>query len=150
MATRGLETVHIDAAPEAVWPWVADLERHSDWSPKPYRAELVDGAAGAVGSRYRSVGEIPNDKHHENEVELLEVVPNERLVLRAVDPQGQYLSTYRLSPRADGTEVEFELVFEQVHGVAKLLLPIIFPLVGKKDLAARMVLLKQKVEAGAP
>jgi uncharacterized protein YndB with AHSA1/START domain len=96
------------------------------------------------------VGEIPNDKHHENEVELLEVVPNERLVLRAVDPQGQYLSTYRLSPRAEGTDVEFELVFEQVHGLAKLLLPIIFPLVGKKDLAARMVLLKQKVEAGTP
>ena len=147
MTTRGVETVRINAAPEVVWPWITDLERHAAWSPKPYRAQLVSGSPGEVGARYRSVGVIPNDKNHQNDVEIVEVVPHERFVLRATDPQGQYLSTFGLLPTADGTDVRFELVFEQMHGMAALLLPIVFPLVGKKDIAARMTLLKQKVES---
>jgi hypothetical protein len=36
-------TVTIDAPPEKVWPWVADLSKHAEWSPKPYRVEWLSG-----------------------------------------------------------------------------------------------------------
>jgi hypothetical protein len=35
----------------------------------------------------------------------------------------------------------------KMRGVAAMMVPIIFPLLGKKDLRARMAMLKQKVEA---
>jgi hypothetical protein len=41
--TSGEFTVTIDAKPEVVWPWVADLSKHVDWSPKPYRIEWLEG-----------------------------------------------------------------------------------------------------------
>jgi hypothetical protein len=37
----------------------------------------------------------------------------------------------------------------KMRGMAAMMVPIIFPLVGKKDLRARMVMLKQKVEAAS-
>ena len=60
--TSGEVTVTIDAPPERVWPWVADLGKHAAFSPKPYSVEWIEGEPNAVGSRYRSVGEIPTDK----------------------------------------------------------------------------------------
>ena len=47
--TSGEFTVTIDAKPEAVWPWVADLSKHADWSPKPYRIEWLGGRAERGG-----------------------------------------------------------------------------------------------------
>ena len=59
MTVQDTVTTTIQAPPEAVWRWVADITRHADWSPKPYRVELVSGDLNAVGSRYRSVGWVP-------------------------------------------------------------------------------------------
>jgi len=42
--------------------------------------DLVSGEPGAVGARYRSVGVIPGDKDHANDVEITEVVPGKRFV----------------------------------------------------------------------
>lgn len=59
--TGGVFKVTIDAPPEAVWFWVADMDTHAQWSPNPYRMEWISGEPDQVGSRYRSVGEIPGD-----------------------------------------------------------------------------------------
>src|SRR5690349_1844627 len=111
MAVRGTFTVTIDATPDKVWPWVADVTKHGEYSPKSFSAELVSGEAGKVGTRYKSVGEIPNDKHHSNEVEVVEAVPNERLVLRSDDALGPFMSTYVLRPAGTGTEVAWTVEF---------------------------------------
>ena len=70
--TSGSFTVTIDAKPEVVWPWVADLSKHADWSPKLYRIEWLEGEPNSVGSRFHSAGVIPGDKHHENEGRITE------------------------------------------------------------------------------
>ena len=147
--TSGEVTVTIDAPPERVWPWVADLGKHAAFSPKPYSVEWIEGEPNAVGSRYRSVGEIPTDKHHVNEGEIVENHPNERFVLHAHDKEGDYANTFTLRPAGSSTEVTLRLEFVKMHGVAVVMVPIIFPLVGKKDLRARMAMLKQKVEAAS-
>jgi uncharacterized protein YndB with AHSA1/START domain len=147
MTTQGTFTVTIDAPPEKVWPWVADLTKHPEYSPKPYQVELVAGEAGKVGTRYKSVGAIPNDKHHGNEVEVVESVPDERFVLRADDDLGPFMNTYVLRPSGSGTEVSYTLVFPPLKGAAAMMVPILFPLVGKKDIRKRLQLLKAKVES---
>src|SRR5690349_72178 len=114
MTVQGTFTVTIDAPPEKVWPYVADVTKHGEYSPKPFQAELVSGEAGKVGSRYRSVGWIPNDKNHSNEVEVVEVVPNERVVLRSDDELGAFTNTYVLRPVGNGTEVSWTMQFPQL------------------------------------
>ena len=130
--TSGEVTVTIDAPPERVWPWVADLGKHGAWSPKPYSVEWIEGEPNAVGSRYRSVGEIPNDKHHVNEGEIVESHPTDRFVLHAHDKEGDYANTFTLKPAGSSTEVTIHLEFVKMHGMASMMVPIIFPLVGQE------------------
>ncbi len=105
MTTMGVFPVTIHATPEHVWQWVGDLSRHAEWSPHHYTVECVAGQPNQVGSRYRSIGWIPGDKVHPNDVEILEVVPSSRLVLRADDKQGSFMNTYALQAVNGGTEV---------------------------------------------
>ena len=145
--TSGLFDVTIDAPVDRVWPWVADLGKHAEWSPKPYTVEWIQGEPNAVGSRYRSVGSVPGDKHHVNEGEVVENRPQERFALRAQDKDGSYANTFTLEPLGQGTKVTFRLDFLNMKGMAAFMVPLVFPLIGKKDIRARMGLLKTRVEA---
>ena len=145
--TQGEFSVTIAAAPETVWPWVSQLDKHAEWSPKPFSIEWVSGEPNSVGGRYRSVGWVPGDKNHVNEGEITEVVPNERFALRADDEQGPFQNTYVLRPSGDGTEVTFKLVFPEMKGVMAAMVPIVFATMGKPDIRKRMANLKATVEA---
>ena len=109
MTTQATASVTIRATPEDVRPWVADIARHTEWSPKPYTVELVSGAPNGVGSRYRSVGWAPpNNANHVNDVEITDVRPLTRFALAETDASGTYLNTFDLTPVKDGTEVTYE------------------------------------------
>jgi hypothetical protein len=95
------------------------------------------------------VGWIPGNKAHENEGEVIEHAPQERFALRAQDKQGRYANTFTLTPLGQATTVTFRLEFLEMHGLSALLLPLLFPLTGRKTIRARMVLLKAKVEASS-
>jgi uncharacterized protein YndB with AHSA1/START domain len=147
--TFGEFEITIDAPAARVWPWVADLGKHAEFSPTPYSVEWIGGEPNAVGSRFRSVGVIPGDKHHVNEGEILENDAPRRFVLRAHDKQGSYLNTFELTPEGEATKVRHRLDFEEMHGPSALMAPVVFPLVGKRQIRARMALLKSVVEASA-
>ena len=147
--TSGEFTVRIDTQPDAVWPWVADLSKHTDWSPKPYRIEWLEGEPNSVGSRFHSTGVIPGDKHHENEGRVTENQPRTRFAFASSDPQGEYAHAYDLTPNGGGTDVTHRIEFVKMHGLAAVLLPPIFALSGKPQSRRRMEALKQKVEGSA-
>jgi hypothetical protein len=149
MTVHGTARATIQAPPEVVWPWVADLAKHAEYSPKPYRVELVSGEPGAVGSTYKSVGAIPGDKNHENSVEVTESVPTTRFALLAEDNLGAFTSTYDLRPVDGGTEVTFNLMFPKMSGLPGLMAPVLFPIVGQRDINKRMAMLKAKVESAS-
>lgn len=147
MTTQATSTIDIQATPEEVWPWVAQLQRHAEWSPKPYKVELVSGELDAVGSKYRSVGWVPGEKDHAMEVVLTDVKPYERFALDAHDAQGTFTNTFDLRKTAQGTSVTFHIVFPPMKGMAAVLVPVLFPIVGKADIRKRMGMLKAKVES---
>ena len=68
----GTFTTRIQAPVPTVWALVSDLGTHASWSPKPYTVEWLSGEPNQVGSRFRSVGWVPGDKHHVNEGEITE------------------------------------------------------------------------------
>ncbi len=150
--TGGVFSVAIQASPEEVWRWVADLGTHAEWSPKAYTVEWLSGEPNAVGSRYRSVGSIPGDSHHVNEGEIVESHPFDRFSLRAEDPgakEGTFSNSFTLTADGDGTLVTFRLLFPKMKGAAAVLSPVVFSLLGKRDIRQRLSLLKAKVEGSA-
>ena len=149
MTTQGEFAVTIQAPPQVVWPWIAQLEKHVEWSTKDYRVEWISGEPNAVGSRYRSVGWVPGDKHHVNEGTITESVPIERFALDADDKEGTFHNTYFLRDLGGSTEVTFHLVFPEMKGAAAILAPPLFATIGKSDTRKRMQRLKEQVEASA-
>jgi len=148
MTTQGTVSVTIEATPEDVWPWIGDITRHNQWSPKPYRVDLVSGEPNSAGSRYRSVGWAPpNDSDHVNDVEITVVQPPARFALTATDASGTYANSFDLRPVGDGTEVTYRIVFPDMGGIAANLLPILFRVVATPGIKKRMRLLKQAVES---
>jgi len=85
-----------------------------------------------------------------NEGEILENRPQERFALRAHDKDGSYADTFTLEPQGQRTKVTFRLDFVKLNGMAALMVPVVFPLIGKKDIRNRMGLLKARVEASQP
>ena len=137
----------INAPIDAVWPWVSDITKHSQWSPKPFSVELVSGQNGAVGSKYRSTGFIPPaEKDHKNDVEITEVVPNSKIVFTSHDRNGFFTNTFTLETVSGGTQVTFQHDFPKMVGMARILLPLLLPLTGKRDAMTRLGLLKAKAE----
>jgi uncharacterized protein YndB with AHSA1/START domain len=142
-----LVSQNIDAPVEAVWPWIADITKHAQWSPKPFVAQLTSGENGAVGSTYSSVGHVPPaDKNHKNEVEITQVVPHSKFVFRAHDENGYFINTFTLKPTGAGTEVTFQHDFPKMKGTGRILLPLLLPSVGKRDAMVRLGMLKSKAE----
>ena len=148
--TQGTFPVHIEAEPSAVWPWVVDLNKHAQWSPTKYEVEMLSGSTGQVGARYRSVGWIPGDSDHVNDVEVTKVEENRHFAFTAHEDQGDFMNTFDLRASGEGTTyVEYQLVFPKMRGVSAVMVPIVFPLVGKPKIRQRMQMLKSLVETGS-
>jgi uncharacterized protein YndB with AHSA1/START domain len=98
-------TVTIDASPENVWPWVGNLEKHADWSPRPYRVEWVSGEPNAVGSTFRSFGRVPNDKDHAMEGRVSVSEPLKVFEVTTHDDKQQWTNRFELAPSGAGTTV---------------------------------------------
>jgi uncharacterized protein YndB with AHSA1/START domain len=146
--TGGTFTTRIQAPQATVWGLVADLGTHPSWSPKPYTIEWVSGAPNEVGSTFRSVGWIPGDKQHANEGEITERVEPSRFALKS-DDDGWFINEFDLKPVGHGvTEVTFTLTFPKMKGFKAVMVPILFPLVGKSDIRKRMDMLRERAEAG--
>lgn len=138
----------INAPVEKVQPLISDLTKHSSWSPQSHQISLVSGEPGAVGSRYQSIGEVPpRDKHHKNEVQITQVVPNSKFVFEAYDENGTFVNTFTLQPTASGTKVTFQHDFPKMVGMGRILLPLLLPIVGKRDGMTRLGMLKAKAES---
>jgi len=147
--TGGTFTMRIQAPPPTVWGLVADLGMHQSWSPKPYTVEWLSGEPNQVGSRFRSVGWVPGDKHHTNEGEITERVQPTRFAFKSDDSGGWFSNEWDVIPVGDGaTEVRFTLTFPELKGFAAIAAPVVFPLLGKPDIHKRLDLLKEKAERG--
>jgi hypothetical protein len=90
-------TARADVPPDRVWPLVADLTRHGEWSADPLTVTAVDGG-------YESVA---TSKGREFRARLTETesVPPSRYAFRAVDATGEYEHVITLAHEGAGTRV---------------------------------------------
>jgi uncharacterized protein YndB with AHSA1/START domain len=149
MANPPVYTVTIDAPPEKVWPLVGDLGRQGEWSPKPYRVEWVSGEPNAVGSTFRSIGWIPQEKEHVMEGV---VKVNERMKVFEVtthDDKEEWTNRYELTASGSGTTVTKTVIWPPMTGVKALARSAVFAMYVNGAMRKGLSMLKQKAEAGA-
>jgi uncharacterized protein YndB with AHSA1/START domain len=148
--TGGMFSTTIDAPIERVWAVVGDFGTHGSWSPKPFEFSWTGGEPNQVGATYHSQGSVPENSHNENDGEITERVEPTHLAFRATDPQGVFLNAWDLrSIDQNRTEASYTIQFPKMHGMAAVLAPVVFPLVGKSDVRKRLAMLKEKVESSS-
>jgi uncharacterized protein YndB with AHSA1/START domain len=106
MAQRSVAsfTTTIDRSPAVVFDYIADVGKHAEWSPKPFRVEGSSGRVN-VGDTFTSVGTILGDKNHRNEVTVTECSPPRRLVLDSLEKGEHFINSFELEPDGSGTRL---------------------------------------------
>lgn len=143
-------TVTVNRSPEAVFSYLTNMSTHGEWSPRPYRIEPVDGGGEAkVGAKFRSVGTIPGDKHHVNDVEITHVEAPTRFSFTAYEKGQPFKHDFVLTPVADGTKVERTVDSPTPTGFVRVIYPLIWTLVIKPGVQKDLESFKAKCEANA-
>jgi uncharacterized protein YndB with AHSA1/START domain len=106
-------TTTIYAAPEKIYPLVADFHRWSDWSPyeklDPAMTRSFGGAPTGAGSMYQWQG---NSKAGAGRMIMLKATPSSEVAIQLdfTKPlEGHNLAEFKFTPRGAGTDVVWSI-----------------------------------------
>ena len=99
------QSMEISASPEAVFNYVADITKHSEWAQPGHKLAIEKTSEGPVGqgSTFSSVGHQFGENH--DTVTIAEFVQNERVVYNAEGSAGVIQHSFELSASGDGVEL---------------------------------------------
>jgi uncharacterized protein YndB with AHSA1/START domain len=140
----------IDAQPETVFAYVSDLTRHPEWSGGRLRIEALSSDPIAVGSQYRSHGDVAVQKDRPNQLRVTEYQPPTRFAFVAQDPDfGEVPHEFTFKSQAGGTLLERTVTVTLPPVRAFLFRTFIQPLIGKPMMDKAFASLKAKLEQRA-
>jgi len=144
--TTSSQSVTIHRPPAEVFAYLSDVSKHAEWSPKPYR---VEGTSGPVktGDTFASVGTIPGDKNHRNEVTVAECSAPTKLVLDSAERGQHFINTFELQPEGDGTLLTRSMDAPKPPFPISLIFPVLMATVIKPDVQKGLNNLKAKLES---
>ena len=147
MAARKVATftTTIDRTPEVVFAYLADVGKHADWSPKPFRVEGHTGPVNA-GDTFTSIGAIPGDHNHRNDVTVTECVPSQRLVLDSQERGEHFVNTFELSAEGSGTRLTRTMDMPAPSFPLSVVFPLIMAAVVRPDVRKGLAKLKETLE----
>ncbi|MFN8414119.1 MAG: SRPBCC family protein [Anaerolineales bacterium] len=139
---------HIHATPEIIFPYIADLTKHSEWSANPIHIEALTEPVPAVGNRYRSSAEVNGLRFHA-ELEVTEYQAPTVFAFSGIDETGRFEHRFTLRLSGAGTlvtrQVLFNLTVKQWLRYLLLLYPVRLPAARKA-----LGLLKKHIEGQHP
>jgi uncharacterized protein YndB with AHSA1/START domain len=142
--------VLIRAKPEAVFGYVADLTRHPEWSGGKLKIEPVTPGPVAVGSRYRSAGDVAGQKDRPNELRVTDYQPPSRFTFVANDPDfGDVPHEFTFQPQAGETLIKRTVTVTLPPLRAFVFRTFIQPLVGRPMMDKAFAALKTRLEQHA-
>ncbi len=141
-------TIETTVTPERAFGYLADVEKHAEWSPKPYRVEPAPSMPLKVGCTFRSYGSIPGDKEHANDVEVTEINGPRRLTLTSTDKGDRYVHCFGVEPVDGGARITRLVDSPMPTGVVGLFFPIIFALFIRPDVDKGMRMLQENLNNG--
>ncbi|HET6818293.1 MAG TPA: SRPBCC family protein [Mycobacteriales bacterium] len=137
----------INRSPAEVFAYLSDVSKHAEWSPKPYRVEGTSGPV-KVGDTFASVGTIPGDKNHRNQVTVTECSAPTRLVLDAEEKGQHFINTFDLQPQGDSTLVTRTMDAPKPSFPLSVVFPLILAAVIRPDVHKGLNNLKAILERG--
>ena len=150
MTGRAKTQVHIviNRKPEDVFAYLADVQKHKDWSPKAYRVEGLDGPV-QLGTTFTSYGWVPKDADHRNDVEVTAFEPSTRIEFTGREKDEDFVNTYVLIADGNATRIDRTLDFPKPPGFTGAMFPLILGGFIKPATNKGMKMLKANLEAGA-
>jgi carbon monoxide dehydrogenase subunit G len=113
-------TVETQAAPAAVFDYLSDFTRTTEWDPGTVSTVRVEGDGG-VGTVYDNVSEF-NGRKTELRYTVVDHVPHALLRLRGENKTVTAIDTMEIAAVGDGSTVTYTADFT-FKGVAKLVTP---------------------------
>lgn len=136
----------IDRPPDVVFAYLSDVSRHGEWSPRPFRIEGSSGPV-AAGDHFTSVGNVPGDKHHRNDVTVVECAAR-RLVLDSVDRGEHFVNTFEVQADGDGSRVTRTVDAPKPSFPLSVVFPLIMAAFIRPDVTKGLANLKAALERG--
>jgi uncharacterized protein YndB with AHSA1/START domain len=96
--------IYIEAAPEIVFRYVADIRRHTEWSADPLEIRLEPGPEYGPGTTFTSVASIGSKRITGHGCVIAEEPPT-RFVYESRDLFGHHRWTMTLRPEGPGTRL---------------------------------------------
>ena len=149
MSERMVTTFVIDApvAAAEAFAYIADITRHSEWSPGRYWIDPPLTMPITEGSSFVSHGRIPGSKDHANRVVVTELDPPRVLVLTSEDRGEHFVHRFEVTPTPDGCRVSRTVDSPRPTGILGLVFPLIFAVAIKPDATKGMDNLRQRLTA---
>lgn len=138
-------TIEAEVAPEVAFGYVADVARHAEWSPKPYRVDPAPSLPLKQGSRFRSIGQVPGDREHANDVEVTTVDAPRVLVLTSTDKGERYVHRFDVEGIGGGSRITRTVDAPMPTGFVRLIFPLIFALFIKPEVDKGMRMLQENL-----
>ena len=137
--------ISVNAIPEVVFAYIADLTRHSEWNDHLHVTVKTPGEI-QVGSEYHSVGKTLYEDRH-NDLWVTAYQPPTIFSFVARDPDFKDIAhEFRISPENDGSLVE-RTVTAQMSALMELLWRLLlFPLINRRENYRSMAALKAQLE----
>ena len=120
-----IRQAYTTASAESVWPLVADLTRHGEWSADPLTVTPADGG-------YESVA-TSKGKEFKARLTVLESDEPRRFAFRAVDATGTYEHVITLTPDGGGTTITREITATALSPAQRALFYVVLPIVKKPN-----------------
>jgi uncharacterized protein YndB with AHSA1/START domain len=122
----------INAPPDAVFAYIADISRHPEWGTFKMSVEKASDGAIGVGTRYKHVGRQMGAESRD-EVVVTEYEPPQRLVYESDNKDGHFRHTFELSADQAGTHVSKTFDLQKTGFLMKLFTPVILVLAPRQQ-----------------
>ena len=142
-------STYIEASPDVVFRYIADIRRHTEWGAEPLDITLESGPECGPGATFSSIAHVGRMKITAQVLVVAEEPPL-RFVYESKDPFGLHRWTMMVRPEGSGTRLTQRM--ERVQGPlwVRILQPyVLWPLQGRSDVQNGLANIKARLETGA-
>jgi uncharacterized protein YndB with AHSA1/START domain len=139
------ETVLIDAAPEVVYDYVADISRHPEWAHEHLEITPGPEARAEKGFSFEYVTHFMGSAKGGGIV--TEAERPRVFTYECTDKDGRYRWTFELQAEESGTRLTHKMWRLQAPLYFKLLQPLLWPVIGRKMVSGGLANIKANLEA---
>lgn len=140
------QSMTINASPETVFGYVADITKHPEWAQAGHKLQIEKTSEGpaAKGATFASVGHQFGENH--DTVTITEYEPGKRVVYEADGNAGTLRHWFEVSPADGGTQLTKGLDVVKAKFPFALFVPIVTTFIAPGGLRGDLSRIKAKLE----